>query len=217
MPLPHVGVDIDVDVMLPGMGDSFFEVVHRQRACRSFTERAVDDDIIAKLLTAATMAPSSENMQPWVFVVVRDQLRRQAIGDHMRRIWAAGGLERLKGRVPDALAADVDHGLREGIAAAPVLIVVAGDTRRVKETWLMSSIFPSVQNLLLAAGALGLGSALTTLATVDRGVLAELLELPAEVLPMAVVPIGYPPRPLGPPRRESFAEHAHRDSYGINW
>jgi nitroreductase len=203
--------------MLAGMGDSFFDVVHHQRACRSFTDLAVGDETIAKLLAAATMAPSSENMQPWVFIVVRDQELRQAIGDHMRRVWAAGGLERLKGRVPETLAADVDQGLMGGIAAAPTLIVVAGDTRRVKEIWLASSIFPAVQNLLLAAGALGLGSALTTLATVDRGVLVELLDLPEEVLPMALIPIGQPARPLSSPRRDSFTEHAYRDRYSETW
>ena len=59
---------------------SFFDVVTSQRACRSFSDRAVTDDEIAQVLTAATHAPSAENKQPWEFVVVRDAARRAAIG-----------------------------------------------------------------------------------------------------------------------------------------
>ena len=51
---------------------TFFAVVHRQRACRAFTDEPVDDDLVARVLDAATFAPSAENRQPWEFVVVRD-------------------------------------------------------------------------------------------------------------------------------------------------
>ena len=50
----------------------FFDVVLSQRACRDFSDRPVDDDLVARCLVAATHAPSAENLQPWVFVVVRD-------------------------------------------------------------------------------------------------------------------------------------------------
>ena len=80
-----------------------------------------------------------------------------------------------------------------------------------------ASIFPAVQNLLLAAGALGLGSAMTTLPLVAGDGLAALLDLPPEVVPMAVVPLGWPARSLGPPRRAPVADKAHRDRYGKPW
>ncbi|MEY2462716.1 MAG: hypothetical protein QOH64_854, partial [Acidimicrobiaceae bacterium] len=60
---------------------SFFDVVLRQRACRSFAPDPVGDDDIERILTAATHAPSAENMQPWVFVVVRDEATRASIGE----------------------------------------------------------------------------------------------------------------------------------------
>jgi nitroreductase len=101
-----------------------------------------------------------------------------------------------------------------GIAAAPVLIVVCGDTRLTLEVALPSSIFPAVQNMLLAAHALGLGSTLTTLPVVGGGELAALLHLPPEIVPLAVVPIGHLPERLGRPRRRPLAEKAHRDRYG---
>ena len=69
-----------------------------------------------------------------------------------------------------------------------------------------SSIFPAVQNLLLAATALGLGSALTTITIGYRDELRDLLGLPDHVVPVAVVPIGHPARALGPPRRDPFAD-----------
>ena len=71
-----------------------------------------------------------------------------------------------------------------------------------------------MQNLLLAANALGLGSAMTTLATLAGDRLSALLDLPPSVRPMAVTPLGWPDRPLGPPRRLPLATRAHLDTYG---
>jgi len=63
----------------------FFAVVNRQRACRDFSERAVDDALVERVLEAATFAPSAENRQPWVFVVVRDAGMRAQIHELARR------------------------------------------------------------------------------------------------------------------------------------
>ena len=101
------------------------------------------------------------------------------------------------------------------MGTAPVIVVVCGDTALGLEATLPSSVFPATQNLLLAATALGLGSAMTTLATVFADDLRQLLDLPATVRPMAVVPLGWPARPLGPPRRLPLSERVHRDRYGI--
>jgi nitroreductase len=94
-----------------------------------------------------------------------------------------------------------------------VLIVVCGDTRLTFPQAMDASVFPAVQNLLLAAHALGLGSTLTTLPTLGDG-LAETLALPPEVVPLAVVPIGHLTKPLGPPRRAPVSEKAHLNRYG---
>jgi nitroreductase len=101
-----------------------------------------------------------------------------------------------------------------GVAAAPVLVVVCGDTRLAEPTSLGASVFPAVQNLLLAAHALGLGSALTTLPVLAGEELPTALGLPPEVVPLAVVPLGHLARPLGPPRRRPVSEKTHRDRYG---
>ena len=194
-----------------------FEVVHRQRACRAYAGDAVDDDTVEKVLEAATFAPSAENRQPWVFVVVRDPDRREAIGALTRQAWDGGGRAHSEGRLSPGLLADVETGALGGVAGAPVLVVVGGDTRLGDRRVLEASVFPAVQNLLLAATALGLGSSLTTLPLVFGAELATIVGLPAEVVPMAVVPLGWPARPLAPPRRLPVTEKAHRETFGTPW
>jgi nitroreductase len=196
----------------------FFAVVDGQRACRDFADTPVNDDLVARVLEAATHAPSAENGQPWVFVVVRDDELRARIHDLTQRAWAGGGRSYAAKRLAPGLLADVDHGIEGGgYRAAPVLVVVAADTERAHPATIGSSVFPATQNLLLAANALGLGSALTTLTTTLGDELRALLDLPEHIAPQAVVPVGYPVRPLGKPRREPFADHTHRDRYGAPW
>lgn len=199
------------------MSTDLFAVVHRQRACREFADAPVSDDLVARVLDAATFAPSAENRQPWELVVVRDPDRRRVIGDLTRRAWEAHGRAHSRDRLPPRLFASVDHGATGGIAAAPVLVVIGGDTRRGLPAAMSSSLYPAIQNLLLAATALGLGSALTTIATAYADELRAAVGFPPEVVPVAVVPLGVPARPLGPPRRDPLTEHAHRERYGTSW
>ena len=192
----------------------FFDVVRTQRAARTFLPDDIDDATVARILTAATHAPSAENSQPFVFVVVRDPGVRATIGELTARIWQGGARAYEENRLSPGFLADVDRGAMGGVAAAPVLVVVCGDTRLTLEAALPSSIFPAVQNLLLAAHALGLGSTLTTLPVVAGNELSSVLELPTEVVPLAVVPIGRLPKPLGPSRRRPISEKAHLNRYG---
>ncbi len=194
-----------------------FDVMRGQRACRSFSSDPVTDADLAEMLDAAVHAPSAENRQPWEFVVVRDGDARAAIGALIARGWETVGRDFSTGRLSPALLADVETGATGGIAAAPVLIVVGADTRRGLASTRAESIFPAVQNLMLAASALGLGTALTTIAVGYASELRAVVGFPETIEPMAVVPVGHPTRPLGPPRRESFTRRAHRDRYGDLW
>lgn len=200
-----------------GTDPTFFEVVLAQRACRQFDGRPVDDALVARCISAATHAPSAENLQPWVFVVVGDDAQRSAIGDLTRRLWREAGRPMSVGRLTPQLLDDVDAGAETGVASAPVLVVVCGDSSVAHRSTLASSIYPATQNLLLAANALGLGSAMTTLATIDEATLASILGTPDHIRPMAVIPLGWPARPLGPPRRRPLSEVAHRDRFGTSW
>ncbi len=189
-------------------------MVLSQRAARRFLSDEVDDDTVTRILTAATHAPSAENTQPYVFIVVRDPAIRGRIGEISARLWQGGARALEEDRLPPAMLREVDEGAMGGIAAAPVLVVVCGDTRLAFAQSIPSSVFPAVQNLLLAAHTLGLGSTLTTLPALAGNELASLLGLPPEIVPVAVVPLGRLPGPLGPPRRRPLSEKAHLDRYG---
>lgn len=196
----------------------FFDVVTRQRAHRRFSDTPLDDADVARVLEAATYAPSAENRQPWVFVVVRDPDLRAQILDLTEKAWAGGGRAFAEQRLDKQLLDDVDQGIAGGgYRSAPVLVVVAVDLQRGLEETVASSIFPAVQNLLLAATAIGLGSALTTITMAFGDEIGTLLDLPATVRPEGVIPLGHPAKPLGKPKREPFGEHTHRDRYGNSW
>jgi nitroreductase len=196
----------------------FFDIALRQRACRDFSNEPVPDEDIERILEAATHAPSAENTQPWVFVVVRDDTTRAQLADLTQRVWNAGAREQAMARLDAKLAADVDGGIERGLGGAPVVVVISADTTSgVHPKAVASSIFPAVQNLLLAAAALGYGSALTTLTAAAGDELRAVVDLPAHITPMAVVPLGRPARALGRPRRRPVAESTHRDQYGRPW
>ena len=200
-----------------GGGPPLFDVVFSQRAYREYADTPVDDATIELILRAGTHAPSAENKQPWEFVVVRDPDAQKVIHDLTEASWVAAGRAWSETRIPPELLKEVDYGIAGGgYRTAPVLVVVCVDLDRGMRATIGSSIFPCVQNMLLAATALGLASALTTLVT-QVGELRTLLALPESVEPTAVIPLGYPARPLGPPRREPATEHTHRDRYGAAW
>jgi nitroreductase len=198
----------------------FEDLALRQRACRRFDVDAdVPDEDVHRILTIAVHAPSAENSQPWEFVVVRSPETRAAFSAASRARWRSGGGEAVRQAVAPKVFADMEDGIdKGGLESAPVVIVVCLDTDRVRAEWGPSSVYPATQNILLAAGALGYGSCLTTGLTArstDR--VRELLELPPHVLPMACVFVGRPARALGRPKRRPAALHTHRETFGRLW
>jgi nitroreductase len=199
----------------PDDPEAVLAALRSQRACRAYTDERVRDDDLATMLEAATHAPSAENRQPWVFVVVRDPSTRAAIAELTRAVWERGGRRHSKEELVPSFFTAVDDFITAGYGGAPVLVVVAGDGRNgTSPAVLASSVYPAIQSLLLAAAALGYGSSMTTLAAQAPGELADLVGLPDGVRPFAVVPIGRPATPLGPPRRRPVVEVAHREVYG---
>ena len=197
------------------------EVMRAQRACRRFDpDGKVLDSDIEQMLQSAVHAPSAENTQPWSFVVVRDADSRRLLADWWTETWNAGGGDFIKQSLDDrALVNDLEYGFnRGGFAAAPVVVVVCADTERVPEIYAPSSIYPAVQNLLLAAADLGYGSCLTTGLTtfgVDR--VRERLALPDTLLPMAAVYLGPSAKKLTPPRRRPALDVTYREKFGVAW
>jgi nitroreductase len=196
-------------------------VMHAQRACRRFEpDGKVLDADLERMFQAAVHAPSAENTQPWSFVVVRNDQTRAQLADWWTETWNAGGGDFVRQSLDDkVLVADLEYGFnRGGFAAAPVVVVVCADTERVPEIYAPSSIYPAVQNLLLAAADLGYASCLTTGLTtfgVDR--VREKLQLPDTLLPMAAVYLGRPARKLAAPRRHPAASVTYRELFGNPW
>ncbi|TPG36461.1 nitroreductase family protein [Mycolicibacterium hodleri] len=201
------------------MGD-LFGVIGAQRACRRFDpDGEVSDEDLGRMLEAAVHAPSAENTQPWAFVVVRDAEARAELAAWWTEMWNAGGKDLVRQTLEKSLVDDLEHGFaRGGLAAATVVVVVCADTEKVHDVYLAASIYPAVQNLLLAAGDLGYGSLLTTGLTlfgVDG--VRQRLALPDTMTPMAAVYIGRPARALAKPRRNPAASVTYREQFGTPW
>jgi nitroreductase len=195
----------------------FFDVVLNQRAHRYLKPDPVPDGLIERVLTAATHAPSAENFQPWVFVVVRDPEVRQGIGELVGTSWRTTGADFTRPKIPAHMFRDVEYWATEGLAVAPVHVVICADAERCDPSLWPSSIFPAVQNLLLAALAVGLGSLMSTFPILFTADLRKWLALPDHVHPQAVVPLGYPAKQLKPPNRAPMQEKTFRERYGEPW
>lgn len=179
-----------------------FQLFRYQRAIRSFTEEDVPDELVHQVLTAAIHGPSGSNTQPWHFIVVRDPAVKQAISAVYEEARAAGPTPSTSGP-------------RQPLAAAPVLIVACVDTPASGRAGFQTgaSIYPSVQNLLLAARALGLGSCLTTLHRRRKARIHAILGIPAQIETAAIIPLSWPDREYGPNRRRPLAQFIMYDRW----
>jgi nitroreductase len=148
----------------------FFEAVTTQRAMRRLKPDPIPDAVLRHIMDAAICAPSGGNRQGWSFLVIRDAAKRARLGELYREAWA----ELMK--VPyyrDAAAAPPDsregkmlasaRHLSEHLGEAPVLVLACIGTDGRPTITTGASIYPAVQNLMLAARALGVGSCLTTI------------------------------------------------------
>ncbi len=184
--------------------DEFADHLSRQRAIRGFdTTKDVDDATVEKLLKVAVSAPSGGNRQPWRFIVIRDP----AVKNPLAQIYADVAAAYSGGRVsPGTTPWD----------QVPVLIAVCTDNSNGGGV-MQASIYPAVQNLLLAVHTAGLGSVLTTLWKSREAEVKSLLNLPDEIEIHAILPIGYPDRQYGRSKRKPIAEVTYRDRYGQGW
>lgn len=189
-------------------------LLQHQRAHREFAEKEVPWSVVRRVLSAATRAPSAENRQPWRFVVCQDPSVRAGIAELTRRVWEGGAADHAREHLSDDFYREVEAGATGGLASAPLLVVVAVDTEAAAPGPSGPSVWPAVQNLLLAATAEGLGSALTTLAAQVPEQLRALVELPSSYDPVAIIPLGWPTRPLGRNRRDPVDEVAWLDTVG---
>jgi nitroreductase len=215
-----------------------FEAIHSARALRRFKPDPVPDDVLTKVLDAAIRAPSGSNAQSWLFVVVKDAERRRKLGEIYHR---AGQIllgmyaqrerpEHLDEKQYSRMLAGATY-LIDHMQDAPVLLVVGqkadpmlanaapemNDLMRKMTRLSGSSVYPAVQNVILACRALGLGTVLTTIHFFFEDEVRAVLGLPADIETYALMPIGYPQGKFGPVRRRPLREVAVLDRWGNPW
>jgi len=198
------------------------DAMETQRAIRRLTAEPVDDETVLALLRLAVKAPTGGNAQGWEFVVVRDpevkhqlaRLNRQSWSVFKRGYGRRARNDRQAEKILDAVQWQADH-----FEEVPVVVVACLRGPRplgpaiAVSSW-YGSIYPAVQNLLLAARSIGLGAALTTLPIWSSVLARRTLGLPAKVHPVAVVPLGWPRGRYGPTSRRPVEEVTHLDRYG---
>ena len=205
-------------------GTELFEIIHTTRAMRRLKPDPVPDALINRILEAGQCAPNGANAQQWCFLVVKDRGIKQAvqvwyqrafdevIGPHYRSSAPPPGMDPERYR---RQAAAVQY-LTEHFHEAPVWIVPCLQQQPTKR-WSGASIYPAVQNMLLAARALGLGATLTTRHLVYEKETEAALGLPPGVHSYAIIPIGYPIGKFGPVRRGPLHQIVYKDRWGQAW
>ncbi|HUY19089.1 MAG TPA: nitroreductase family protein [Candidatus Binataceae bacterium] len=216
-----------------------FEAIHSARALRRFRPDPVPDELLTRVLDAAVRAPSASSGQNWLFAIVKDPAVRARLGEIYRessRVVQAEYAERGKpqylGDRQYELMRKSSNYLFEHLADAPVVIVAAlrlgavgsrhsplhGEQEQARY-WRLSgaSIYPAVQNLMLACRAVGLGTVLTTIHAYYEEQVKAALNLPADVHSYALMPVGWPLDKFGPVKRRPLSEVAFRDRWGNPW
>jgi nitroreductase len=221
-----------------------FEAIYSARAIRRLKPDPVPEALIGRILDAAIRAPSGGNAQNWGFIVVREPATRQALGAIYRRaseiaaaVYGARGRPAHLSERQFARMLGAGGHLWEHLGDAPVLLVVCGgrpvlpppaslppalaarydDELAYADRIRGASIYPAVQNIILACRALGLGTVITTNHIRCEAEVKALLGVPDDVATYALMPIGWPLDPFGPLTRRPVAEVAHAERWSSAW
>jgi len=200
-----------------------FEVIRTQRAMRRLKPDPVPGEYIKKILWAATRAPSGGNRQNWRWLVITDPEKKKQIQQWYKEGWdrlVASGYGNRPDLPPEEAASNervmrsAQH-LADHLHEVPVLILACllVDPGQRPDLTAGSSIYPAVQNLMLAARALGLGTALTTLHRLHQDDIRKLLGIPETVETAALIPVGWPKGRFG----EGFRKPVEDVTYWEQW
>ncbi len=179
---------------------SFWEVLRGRRSVRFYTDDRLPPDVVEQLLSAATWAPSAHNAQPWRFVVLQDPQVRRRLVLAMARRWAQEMRER--GVDEKVIQVEVRFSVYR-FTTAPLLVMPCltmedmdryprRHQRRAEHTMAVQSVAAAIQNLLLAAHALGLGACWCCAPLFCQGLVRRILRLPRTWEPQAFITVGYP-------------------------
>ena len=204
----------------------FFDLVGNVRAMRRLKPDPVPLELIRRVLWAGVQAPSGQNTQPWAFVLLSEPESKQWFAE--RYAVAIRGRGRrtpnLDGRTSASRQFRAVHYQVDHMHETPYILLVCGKRDwpfRVPEAERVGlappsygSVFPCVQNILLACRALGLGAALTTMHQVFEAELQERFGIPEEYGIVATIPIGWPLGSFGPVRRHPAEDVTFFNAWG---
>jgi len=206
---------------------NLFDIMYSMRAMRRLKPDPVPDDLIIKILDAGIHAPNGGNNQTWHFVVLKDMAIKKAV-----QVWYKKALDEIIGpRYASSLpppGSDTARYHRQHLAVeyltdhfheAPVWIVccVKHSSPAISKASDGASIYPAVQNMMLATRALGLGTNLTTRHLLFKEESEKALQLPDNVSSFAILPIGYPMGNFGPVSRGDLRDFVSFDRVGEPW
>jgi nitroreductase len=190
------------------------EAIFSLRAIRRLQPDPIPDTDLQVMLDAAIHAPNGGNAQPWRFIVVRDPAVRAPFAALYREAWWAKrkdeGIRGPEDIPPDDRVARAAMRLADEIGQAPVIVLVCATARGAVP---MGSVIPAVENLLLAARALGIGGTITTLHAVVEDRVHTLLGIPQTAQVVYCLPLGYPRGRFGPTTRRPLASVCAADRW----
>lgn len=199
----------------------FFEVIGTQRAMRRLKQDPVPEEYIKKILWAATRAPSGGNRQGWRWLVVTDPAKKKQVQEWYHEGWSkalasgygvGAGLPEEERLSNERVMKSATY-LAEHMHEVPVLIFACSLTGN-GDIVSGSSIYPAVQNLMLAARALGLGTALTTVHRGKQKEIRELFGIPESVETAALIPVGWPRGKFGSGFRKPVEDVTYWETWG---
>ena len=197
----------------PGPSADVWEVLATARTIRRFTDEPVGDAVLARCLEAATWAPSGANAQGWRFVVLRSPEQRAVVAEAAAH--ALQVIEPVYGMARPAAADDsrrarsnrATYELHDRAGERTSVLFAQKSFPTASELLLGGSIFPAMQNFLLAARAQGLGACLTSWASYGgEALLREAVGVPDDWLLAGHVVVGWPRGRHGPVRRRPLAD-----------
>jgi len=167
--------------------------IKSRRSIRAFEDRRIPEGALEKLIDAASCAPSAGNIQPWIFVIVRKPEGKQLLAQAALR--------------------------QTFIQKAPLVIVVCADEARSsgrygdrgRTLYCLQDTSAAIENIILSAHSLGLGACWVGAFREDA--VRQILMIPYDVRPVAIVPVGYPAESPPPRRKRSFQEIVRYESF----
>jgi len=211
----------------------FFEVASSTPTMRRFSDRPIAEPDLVKILETANMAPSGSNAQPWEFVVVRDVQSRREIQRLYEEVWGPykesaiiRGRTTLSPRAVKALRTGDEFAAQLSVVPVHVVVFLDRPKMRVERgsaddlfnfgaTY--GSIFPAIEMMMLAARALGVGTAMTTMLSSREAETKALLGVPAQYQLIALIPMGYPDAPFKRPYRKPVFPRLHDGRWDRGW